>query len=391
MIGLLARAPLLVLAAALSTAGCERSKPTAQKGPPPPPKVTVASPLKRVVARQDEYVGRFVASDSVEVRTRVSGYLAGVHFRDGEMVEKGALLFTIDRRPYEIAHEQARASLEQARANLELAESELTRARELAVGSTITRQTLDQRIAARRAAEAGVMAQTAAVGQAALDLEYTMLKAPMKGRIGDRRISVGNYVTAATTANSTVLATIQAIDPIRIEYTLDEAAYLRFMRSRNERAAGSEVAVTLKLLDEKTFAHKGSMDFMDNAMNRSSATIRGRAEVANPQGLFAPGMFARVRLAMTEPAPTLLVPDTAIGSEQVRKYVMVVGDDGVVKPSYVELGGLHDGLRIIESGLAATDRLVIEGLIRVRPGMKVDPEPGAIEAAAASLTPSRAN
>jgi RND family efflux transporter MFP subunit len=379
-----ARPVLLVLAAAAIVAACERAQPTVQKGPPPPPKVTVAPPLQRMIAQEDEYVGRFVAVDSVDVRARVSGYLEAIHFRDGQIVESGAPLFTIDRRTFEIALEQAKATLEQAKANLALADSELARARDLSVGSTITRQTLDQRIAAKRAAEASVLGQSAAVRQAELDLEFTVLKSPMKGRIGDRRVSVGNFVSSATSANATVLASIQSTDPIRIEFTLDEAAYLRFMRSRSSRGADQAVPVSLKLLDEKTFSHKGRMDFMDNAMSRSSGTIRGRAVVSNPEGLLAPGMFARVRLAMSQPAETLLVPDSAIGSEQVRKYVMVVGADGVAATRYVELGGLHNGLRIVGRGLAANDKIVIEGLMRARPGMKVAPEPGAIEAAAAA-------
>ncbi|MDX2158886.1 MAG: efflux RND transporter periplasmic adaptor subunit [Hyphomicrobiaceae bacterium] len=392
MPGTMTRAAVMALISALLLVGCDRSQSNVQKGPPPPPKVTVALPPTGMVPREDEYVGRFVAVDSVDVRARVAGYLEAVHFRDGEIVEKGAALFTIDRRPFEIALDQARATLEQAKANLELAESDLARAKDLVLGSTITRQSMDQRLAAKRAAEAAVMAQTNVVKQATLDLEFTALKSPVRGRIGDRRVSVGNFVTAATTANSTLLATIQSTDPIRIEFTLDEAAYLRFMRSRSERPADGPVKVHLKLLDEKEFAHEGRMDFMDNAMSRSSGTIRGRAEIANPAGLFAPGMFARVRLAMAPPTEMLLVPDAAIGSEQVRKFVLVVGDDDVARPRYVELGGVFDGLRSVASGLKSGDRVVIDGLMRVRPGMKVAPQSGKIEAAsAAAKSPSRAN
>jgi len=374
-------ATVVALAAVLAlAAGCEAPKPgAAAPAAPPPPKVTVAAPLKMPVPAEEEYVGRFTAVDSIEVKTRVSGALEAVHFKDGEMVQKGQRLFSIDRRPFEISLDQARATLGQAEAALELANSELARARDLALGSTITRQTLDQRVSAKRSAEAQVMAQSAAVRQAALDLEFTELKAPVTGRIGDQRVSVGNFVSAATTAGTTLLATIQTVDPIRFEFNFDEAAYLRFVRSRASRPEGDDVPVRLKLLDEKEFEHAGRMDFIDNAMSRSSGTIRGRAVVANASGLFAPGMFARIRVTVAPPTEALLIPDSAVGSEQVRKYVLVAAESGETKLRYVELGGLHQGLRVVTGGLEASDRIVIDGLMRVRPGMKVEPQQGAIK------------
>lgn len=369
----------IVLAGLL--AGCNPAATSVQapKAAPPPPKVTVAEPVKRLVAQEDEYVGRFVAVDTVEVRARVSGYLDAINFRDGEMVEKGAPLFTIDERTFKITLDQARANLEQAKANLALADNDLARAKDLVLGSTITRQTFDQRTAARRAALAAVMSQTAAVRQAELDVEFTQLKAPAAGRIGDRRTSVGNFVTAATGANATLLATIQSIDPIRFEFSLDEAAYLRLQRGTGGKAArNGGIAVKLRLLDEASFVHDGRIDFIDNAMSRTTGTIRGRAVIANPKGLFVPGLFARVRVAMSEPTEAILVPDSAIGSEQVRKFVLVLGADNIAKPKYVELGEVVDGLRVIVKGLDAGDRVVIDGLMRVRAGMKVEPVAGRI-------------
>lgn len=371
------------LIAALITLGCERPQTTTSKASPPPPTVTVAEPLKQMVSGEDEHVGRFVAVDSIEVRARVSGYLEAIHFRDGQQVEKGALLFAIDRRPFEIALEQAKANLAQAEANLALADSELQRAKSLVMGSTVTAQTMDQRAAGKRAAEAQVLAQKAAVAQARLDLEFTELRAPISGRIGDRRVSVGNLVSSATTANSSLLATIQSTDPIRFEFTLDESSYIRLKRSSGAKAATGEGAkVRLKLIDEKEFEHEGRLDFIDIGLSRSSGTIRGRAELANPSGLFAPGMFARVRIALAAPSEALLVPDAAIGSEQVRKFVLVVGPDNVAKPKYVTLGALHGGLRIVESGLEASDRVIIDGLMRARPGTPVTPKAGRIAQAA---------
>ncbi|MGE0701643.1 MAG: efflux RND transporter periplasmic adaptor subunit, partial [Hyphomicrobiaceae bacterium] len=233
MFALPVRAFWLLPVVALLAAGCERSQSDTaqQKQKPPPPTVTVAQPLQRMVPNEQEHVGRFVAVDTVDVRARVSGYLAGVHFRDGQIVEKGDLLFTVDQRPFKITVDQTRANLAQDEANLALAESELSRAKELVMGASITRQVMDQRIAGRAAAEAGVKAQQAAVRQAELDLEFTELKSPIRGRIGDRRVSVGNFVSSATSPNSSVLASIQSIDPIRFEFSLDESAYLKLMRA----------------------------------------------------------------------------------------------------------------------------------------------------------------
>ncbi len=372
----------LLLGLVLGLAACERTQSQATKaGPPPPPEVTVAQPVAKTVADQDEYVGRFVAVDGVEVRARVSGYLDAVHFKDGQMVNKGDLLFTIDRRPFQNALEQAKAGLAQAKANLAYAQSDLTRAEGLIDRSVISRQTYDQRMQAKRVAEANVAAQEAALRQATLDLEFTELRAPVSGRIGDRRVSPGNLVMGGTAGTTTLLATIQSTDPIRFEFTLDESSYLRSLRiAQNvaKRAPGAAndgggAPVRLKLIDEETFAHEGKMDFVDNAIDRSSGTIRGRAELRNPQGTFTPGMFGRLQVAAGPPAEALLVPDAAIGTEQARKYVLVVDQENIARAKYVTLGPLVDGLRVV-TGLDANDRVVVNGLMRVRPGIKVTPQ-----------------
>src|SRR6185295_8324169 len=228
LLGALGVPALLLLAAGL--AGCDQSQTKAAGGSPPPPQVTVAKPAKRLVADRDEYVGRFVAVDAIEVRARVSGYLDAVHFQDGQLIKKGDLLFTIDRRPFEATLAQAQASLAQARANLAYAESDLERGQSLVRGSTITQQTFDQRVQAKRVAEASVAAQEAAVRQSTLDLEFTELRAPVSGRIGDRRVSTGNLVTGGTTGTTTLLATITSVDPIRFEFTMDETSYLHYIR-----------------------------------------------------------------------------------------------------------------------------------------------------------------
>jgi RND family efflux transporter MFP subunit len=372
-------ARLAALLSACVLAGCSQGQ--QQRAAAAPPTVTVAKAVQRTVVDEDEYVGRFVAVDSVEVRSRLSGYLAAIHFTDGQMVKKGDLLFTIDRRPFEIVLEQMRANLAQARANLAFTEADLARGQELLRNKTITEQTFDQRTQAKRVAEAAVAAQEAMVRSAELDLnEYSELRAPIDGRIGDRRVSVGNLVTGGTSGNSTLLATIVSVDPIRFEFTFDEASYLRYQRfaMANKQAADKQTAgldgdlpVSLKLIDETKFQHKGNMDFVDNVIDRSSGTIRGRAVFANPDGIFTPGMFGRIRVPGSPPYTALLVPDAAIGTEQARKYVLVVDDGGIVRQKYVTLGQLDGGLRVVKHGLAATDRVIVNGLMRARPGIKV--------------------
>jgi RND family efflux transporter MFP subunit len=341
--------------------------------------VTVAKPQQQTVVDYDEYVGRFIAVDSVEIRSRVSGYLDKVHFKDGQIVKQGDLLFTIDRRPFETALAQVRATLAQARANLAFAESDLARASQLVRDRTITEQTFEQRTQAKRVAEAAVAAQEAAVRQAELDIQFTELKAPVTGRIGDRRVSEGNLVTGGTGGNTTLLATIVSIDPIRFEFTFDEASFLRYERlgqagkDVSSRSGGVEVAV--KLIDEPDFSHKGKMDFVDNVIDRASGTIRGRAALANPGGVLTPGMFGRVRVPGSPPYEALLVPDTAIGSEQVRKFVLVADNENAARIKYVTLGQLvGNNMRVIKEGIAADDRVIVNGLMRARAGAKVTPQ-----------------
>jgi RND family efflux transporter MFP subunit len=383
---------LLLLAPLLAACGQSQSQP--QASAPPPPQVTIAKPVSKMIAEQDEYVGRFVAVESVEVRARVPGYLEAIHFQDGQLVKAGDLLFTIDRRPFQIALAQAQASLAQAKATLAFAESDLARAQGLAVGTVITQQTFDQRTQAKRIAEASVAAQQAAERQATLDLEFTELRAPVSGRIGDRRVSIGNLVTGGTSGNTSLLATIESIDPIRFEFTLDEASYLRYENLITDGAGASRgltLPVKLKLLNESAFFHEGKMDFVDNAIDRSSSTIRARAVFANPDGRFTPGMFARVRMAAAPPKDELLVPDAAIGAEQVRKFVLVVDAENVARPKYVTLGPVVDGLRVVTQGLTPDDNVIVNGLMRARPGAKVTPQPSSTASASTARPPIDAN
>jgi RND family efflux transporter MFP subunit len=379
---------LSFILAALALASCGQN-PQSNQQAAPPPAVTVGNPIQRTIVDHDEYVGRFVAVDSVEVRARVSGYLDKIHFTDGQTVNEGDLLFTIDKRPFQTALDQAKANLQKARADLAFAEGDLERAASLVRDKTITQQTFDQRTQVKRVAEAGVAAQEAAVRQAELDLGFTDLRAPVTGRIGDRRVSPGNLVTGGTTGTTTLLATIVSVDPIRFEFTFDEASYIRYERvaaqvgpqaakKEDITARGGSTLVRLKLIDESDFTHVGRMDFIDNVIDKTTGTIRGRAQFANKAGLLTPGMFARLQVPGSAPYTALLIPDTAIGSEQARKFVYVVKPDDTVAQKYVTLGPLDNGDRVIKSGIEPDDRIIVEGLMRARPGIKVSPQAGAV-------------
>jgi RND family efflux transporter MFP subunit len=364
----------ITIALASLLAGCGEGQ---KQAGPPPPKVTVAKPAQRTIVDQDEYVGRFVPVDVVEVRARVSGYLDPVHFTDGQIVKQGDLLFTIDKRPYQNTLDQARANLETAKSNVAFTQSDLARGQQLLRDRTISEQIYEQRAQAFRNAEASVAANEAMVRQAELDLEYTELRAPITGRIGDRRVTQGNLVTGGAGGNTTLLATIVSIDPIRFEFTFDEGALLRYQRlaSGTSGMAGlGGTTVRLKLLDEADFSHDGRMDFVDNVIDRASGTIRGRAQLSNADGLFTPGMFARVQVPASAPYQALMIPDAAIATEQARKFVYVIDQDNIARQRYVTLGQLVDDLRVIKDGLSANDRIVVNGLMRVRQGQKVTPD-----------------
>ncbi|MEA2934751.1 MAG: rane fusion protein multidrug efflux system [Variibacter sp.] len=369
------RAILFASAALMALAGCgEAQKPAAA---PPPPAVTVATPSKRMVTDHDEYVGRFVAVDAVEIRARVSGYLDKVHFIDGQIVKQGDALFTIDPRPFQNALAQAQANLTQARASAAFAEADLARAQQLVRERTISEQVFEQRTQAKRTSEAFVLANEAAVKQAQLDLQYTDLRAPISGHIGDRRVSPGNLVTGGTGGNTTLLATIVSTDPIRFEFTFDEASYLRYTRLASmgrKDITNAKTQINLKLLDESGFGHSGTIDFVDNVVDRASGTIRGRAVFANAKDLFTPGMFARIQVPGSAPYEALLIPDPAVGTEQARKFVLVVDAENVARQRYVQLGPVVDRLRVIREGLQEQDRIIVNGLMRARPGQKVTPQ-----------------
>lgn len=350
--------------------------PAQQPGGAAPP-VSVARPVFRQITEWDEFTGRFVAKHHVDVRARVSGYLASVHFEEGQMVEQGQLLFVIDRRPFEAEVERARAELARVQTRLDVARLELERGERLANERAMSRETLDERRAARDAAQAEVAAARAALRAAELDLGFTEVRAPIAGRSSDLRADVGNLISGGT-SNSTVLTTIVSLDPIELEIEASEAEFLRYTRlaRAGTRASSREVRnpVQARLLDETEWLHHGRMTFVDNQLDVDSGTMRGRATFENPDHLLLPGMFARARLFGAGKHDAVLIPDAAVVADQARKLVLVVGDDNVVEPRAVELGPLVDGLRVVRDGLGPEERIVVNGLLRARPGAAVTPE-----------------
>lgn len=369
--------PALLLSSLVFLGGCGRG------GPPEmgPPEVTVARPLVRKVTDWDEYTGRVAAVESVEIRARVSGYLQAIHFHDGGLVKRGDLLFEIDPRPYQAALDEARAQLTSARVRLELAANDLNRAKRLFASRAISEEELDARTKAKREAEAAIEAGQAAEKAAALNLDFTRIKAPISGRIGRRLVTAGNLVSGEG-KDATLLTTIVSVDPIHVYFTADERAFLRYTRLAEQgiRPSSRDAAnpVRLQLADEQGFPHQGVMDFVDNVVDQATGTMQGRAIFPNPDGDLTPGLFGRIQLLGEGPYEALIVPDAAIGTDQAQRLVYVVADDGTVTPRPVTLGRSLGELRVVRSGLTAADRVVINGIQRVRPGSKVKPVDGAI-------------
>lgn len=375
------RAATRVGGAALLSLMCAFS---AEAQAPPPPTVTVAAPLAKRVTIWDEYWGRFEAVESVEVRARVSGFIDKIHFKDGQLVKAGDLLFTIDPRPFRIAVESAEAEVTRTKAQVNLAENEVERARPLLKSAAVTERDFDQRQANLSVVRAQQHAAEAALKNAELNLEWTEVTAPISGRISDNKVDVGNLVAGGNAATTTLLTTIVSLEPIHFIFDVAEADYLRYTRMRmsGERMSAANPA-KVKLADEEGWAHEGRMDFIDNQFNPRSGTMRGRAIFDNKNQLLSPGMFGRLKLFGGE-SDALLVPDSAIVADQMRKIVYTVGEDGVVKPTPVTLGPIDEGLRVVKSGLTASDRVIIDGIANpfVRPGAKVTPEAGEIKAVA---------
>ena len=340
----------------------------------PPPDVSVATVVQKSVTEWDEFTGRVEAVDTVEIRPRVAGHLKGWHFREGGPVREGDLLFTIDDREYVAAAEAARAAVAGAEAEARLASQELKRAEELVDRKLIAERDLDAARARTQQAEAALLSALARRRQAELDLGFTRITSPIAGRVGAALVRPGNLVAPGETLLTTVVST----DPVYIVFDGDEGAYLRYqqMARRGERESSRDARnpVLVGLADEEGYPHRGEMDFVDNRVNPETGTIRGRAVVPNPDGVFTPGLFARVRLLGASEVDAMLIHEQAVLTDQDRRYVYIVGGDNTAQRRDVTLGANVEGLRIVESGLEPDDKVVVNGVRKIFfPGQPVNP------------------
>ena len=372
------RFPLaLSILLSLTLAACSGGD-DAQGGPPQLP-VTAAAPLVREVTEWDDYVGRFEAVDSVEVRPRASGYLQRAHFTDGQYVRAGQLLFTIDARPSQAALDQARAQAARAQATLANARTELARSTTLAASQAASQDEVEQRRAAVRTGEADVAAANAAIRAASLNVGFTRVVAPISGRVSQRLVDPGNSVTA----DQTILTTIVSTSPIHFSFQGSEASLLDYER-RGDTLQNAPVRIKLQGADD--YAINGRIDFVDNALSTGSGTITVRAVVQNPDGKLRPGLFGQLQLAASAPRPAFLLPDTAIVTDGARRVVYVIGPKDVVQARPVTLGPVVDGLRVIKTGVTAKNRIIVGGLQRARPGQPAKVQAGTIAADGKVLT-----
>jgi RND family efflux transporter MFP subunit len=351
---------------------------------PPPPAVGVSQPLQRSIDRRLSFLGQFAAIKSVEIRAQVGGTLTAVLFKDGDIVRQGQLLFQIDPVPYQIRADQAKATLESANARLALATRELVRAQQLKATDAGSTENVDQRLAEKASAEAAVDGARATLRDAQFDLGKTRVYAPFTGRIGTHLVSPGNLIAGSRAASSptTLLTTLVSLDPIWLNFDMSESDYMAFQRARAGTRGPLADQIQVALSDDSRYSRPGRLDFVDNAIDRASGTIHARATLQNGDTLLTPGAFGRVRLAVSTPAPALLVPDAAVMSDQSDHAVFVLGKDNGVTQKKVEIGDLRGGLRVITSGLAPTDKVVIDGIPSIRPGTPVAPHAGTIRFAA---------
>ncbi|MEW9307152.1 MULTISPECIES: efflux RND transporter periplasmic adaptor subunit [Labrys] len=352
----------------------------------PAPSVVVSQPLQMRVVDTQEFAGRFQASAMVEIRARVPGYLDAINFEDGQLVEKGRVLFVVDQRTYQASLDMAKAQLKSAGAQADLAGQELERARQLAGTAAVSRSTLDQRLQQKAAADAAIETAQATLRRAELDLEFATIRAPIAGRVSNRRLDVGSLVSDS----GTVLTTIVALDPIDFVFDMSERDFLRHERAMKAGAMPSMrdkgVAVQARPDGETGWSNDGVLSFVDNRLEPGAGTIRARATLANPSLAITPGQFGRVRMAASGDYPALLIPETAVLTDQASRIVLKLGADSTLQAATVGLGPSRpDGLRVVTSGLGPDDRIVVNGLLRARPGQKVAPQPGSITTQTAGL------
>ena len=363
--------PIWLFATAVS-ASVAVAQPSSQ-----PPPVSVAKPIVKAIVERDDFIGRFEAVDTVDLRARVSGYLQQIHFRDGAVVKAGDPLFTIDQRPYRTALQEAEAAVAANRARTEFTQTDLERAESLRRGGNIAEQVFDQRRQGVLTAKAELDRAEAQVARARLDMEYTEIRAPVAGRISRRLVSVGNLVAA----NETLLTTIVSLDPIQFYFDVDERSYLAYLQGYAQEGGGPGAAekardgrVLVALTNEREPRREGKIDFIDVRLDAASGTMRGRALFDNKDLALTPGLFGRIRIPGSESYRAVLVPDEAIATDQDRRVVYVVGADNKVAARAVRPGPRIDGYRVLREGLKGEETIVVNGLSRVRPGAEVAPK-----------------
>jgi RND family efflux transporter MFP subunit len=349
------------------------------------PQVTAAKPVVKQIVEWDDFTGRFEAMDDVSIRSRVTGYLEQVHFQDGAVVQKGDLLFSIDRRSFQAAVEESRSRLEIAKTTLELAKQEYDRAASLRTSGAVAETVYDQRRQQYFAAQAEVSAAEASLQQAQLNLEFTGIQAPISGRIGRKLISIGNLVNA----NDTVLTTIVALNPIYFYFDMDERSYIAYSRSALQGASPSSrdipFEVRMSIPGDAKEVRTGSMNFVDNRVDGATGTVWGRALFDNSDLFLQPGMFGRISIPGSGRYEAVLIPDEAIGSDQNRRIVYVLKPDNTVAAQQIRPGPKIDGYRVVREGLTGAETVVVGGLMRIRPGVTVAPQNTTLPPVAASV------
>jgi multidrug efflux system membrane fusion protein len=362
---------------AMLTGGCERKKPQA---PPSPPAVSVVQPVLREIVEWDEYIGRLESPETVEVRARASGYLDKVHFKEGKEVKKGDLLFTIDQRPYQAEFDHAEAEYQRAVSQAELAKNDSERAKRLIGTRAISEEDYDTKLKTYLAAQATEKSAKAMLESARLNLEFTQIRAAISGRISRAVVTEGNLVSSGIGGSgATLLTTIVSLDPLYLYGDADERAILKYLRLRREgkriSARDEIIPAEMGLADETGFPHKGYMDFVENRLDPNTGTVRARGVFSNADHGLSPGFFARIRIPGSGKYQALLIPDRALGSDQAQKFVYVVNDAKKVEFRPVKIGPMVEGLRVVKDGLKPGEQIIVEGLLRVRPGVVVDAKP----------------
>jgi RND family efflux transporter MFP subunit len=370
---------LLLVSVSALTGACTKSQAATPAAAPPPPEVSVARVLTRDIVEWDEFTGRMVAVDTVAVRPRVNGYIDKIAFKEGAEVKRGDVLFVIDPRPYQAELDRAKADLQRSTARVELSKRERVRAETMLTSHAISQEEADEKINAEKEAIANVSAAQAAVDTATLNLGFTRVTSPIAGRVSRAEVTLGNLVGAGTT----LLTTVVSLDPIRAYFESDEQVYLKHVGLPGSGGAKRKIPVFLGLANEEGYPHEGYLDFVDNQVDPGTGTIRARAVFDNKQRLFTPGLFARLKLEGTGKHEALLIDDRAVGTDQDKKFVLIVGSDNTTKVTFIQLGPIVDGLRVVRKGLKADDKIIVNGLQHTRPGAPVTPKEVPMEAAQA--------